>query len=72
MTHSPKRNANGMLALPEAEMIAEETNGPKNADDLPTYSSVDNQFGIQNMIGDSRRTTENRAKNRNLRCGVNL
>ena len=38
MTHSPNKNANGMLLLfPDAVMIADDTKGPMNAEVLPTY-----------------------------------
>ena len=40
-TYKPNRKANGMLlSFPDAVMIADDTNGPINADVFPTYINV--------------------------------
>jgi hypothetical protein len=40
-TYSPNRNANGMLLFPpESVMIADDTNGPINADVLPICTGI--------------------------------
>lgn len=43
-TYTANRNANGMLLLlPESAIIAEVTNGPMNAEVLPTCQAVSTQ-----------------------------
>ena len=63
-THRPNKNANGMFVLPDAEMMADDTNGPTNDDVLPTCG-IGYSRREDDDLGTSR-TTENSAKNKNL------
>jgi hypothetical protein len=66
-THSPNRNANGMLSLfPEAEIIASETNGPITADVLPTFYRFISMRYAESVAVEVGFTTEKREKKRNL------
>jgi hypothetical protein len=67
MTYRAKRNAKGIESLlPDAVIMAEETKGPMKADVFPICSAGDS---VQDYSygGDSELTTENSAKNRNLK-----
>lgn len=54
-----------MLLLPDAEIMADDTNGPMNAEVLPTcvQPKVNNKSGTN---WGTKLTTENSAKNKNL------
>jgi hypothetical protein len=63
-THRPKRNANGMFAFPSAaSMIADETNGPTNAEVLPI---TEKRAKNRNLLPAARQL---RSRERRRHCG---